>query len=208
MSFPPRSFLSLDGIARRWAVAPFDVIGWSAERLLALSILLPPVRMEAAETFSGLADIEAAHLLPLFRQDAPPGAAVRIHWIRTADGLQKIAEPAEGVAISAPDVLVRHNEIARFEKKHGLKVARRPGGPGAPPRYDWDSFYGALARRVHDRGIPRTQSELVRDMLDWFDRKGENPTPDERTVKRKVAAVWRELSQMQLEDDHNSAAFG
>jgi len=206
MSLPPPSFHTLEAVARRWAVRPFDVIGWSAERWVALSILLPPVHIEPGESFSGLADIEAAHILPLFRDGALADASVRIRWIRTMEVLRKIDEPADGIAITAADVLVRNSEVALFERKHGVKLSRRPGGPGAPPRYDWDSFYGALARRIHDYGIPQTQSELVRDMLDWFDRKGEGPSPDERTVKRKVAAIWRELLRGNCDEDHRRAA--
>jgi len=45
-------------------------------------------------------------------------------------------------------------------------------------------------------------------MLDWFDRKSEGPSPDERTVKRKVAAIWRELSQLSYDDEGRRAATG
>jgi hypothetical protein len=37
---------------------------------------------------------------------------------------------------------------------------------GRPREYDWDAFSGAMARRVYDHGMPESQSELVRDMLD------------------------------------------
>jgi hypothetical protein len=74
----------------------------------------------------------------------------------------------------------------------------RRGGPGVPPRYDWHEFYGfygALARRIHDHGIPPTQAELVREMLDWFGRRDGGEAPDESTVRRKIVAIWRELSR-------------
>ena len=44
--------------------------------------------------------------------------------------------------------------------------AKRPTGPGAPPKHDWDAFTGAIARRVHDHGMPVSQGELVRYMMD------------------------------------------
>ncbi len=62
-------------------------------------------------------------------------------------------------------------------------------------RYDWDTFFGALARRIHDNGVPATQAELVREMLDWFQARHEEHPPDESTVRRKVAVVWREINR-------------
>jgi hypothetical protein len=76
----------------------------------------------------------------------------------------------------------------------GSSVAKRPAGPGAPPKHDWDAFAGAIARRVHDHGMPVSQGELVRDMMDWFAGREDFPPPDERTVRRKVSAIWKELA--------------
>jgi hypothetical protein len=64
-----------------------------------------------------------------------------------------------------------------------------------PPRYEWDAFYAAIARRVHEHGIPKTQAELIREMLDWFEQRGNEQAPDESTVRRKIAVVWRELNR-------------
>jgi hypothetical protein len=72
---------------------------------------------------------------------------------------------------------------------------RRGPGPGAPPRYDWDTFFGALARRIHDNGLPSTQAELFREMLEWFQTRHDEHAPDESTVRRKIAVVWRELNR-------------
>jgi hypothetical protein len=53
---------------------------------------------------------------------------------------------------------------------------------------------GAItARRVHDRGMPVSQSK-VRDMMDWFAVREDFPPPDEQTVRRKISAIWRELA--------------
>lgn len=205
MSLPPRSFHSLAEVAIRWSVMPFDVVGWCTEGLLALSIALPPVKIGPSETLSGLVDVEGAHVLPLFRKDGAPNSTVVIRRIK-ANGheLQWITEPSEGVTVTAADVLVKRSEVERFEEQHGLFNGRqspqldrsaraRRGGPGVPPRYDWDGFYGALARRIHEHGIPATQAELVREMVDWFEARDEEQAPDESTVRRKITAVWREL---------------
>jgi hypothetical protein len=208
MSLPPRSFHSLTEVAVRWSVTPFDVIGWSTDGLLALSIAVPPVKTEPAETLSGLADVEAAHLLPLFRRDGAPSPTIVIRRVKAAGGgICWIIEPMEGIAITAADVLVRRAEVERFERRyvffdglHGLdagsdSTARRRGGPGVPPRHDWEAFYAALTRRIHDHGVPTTQAELVRDMLAWFEARDAGHAPDESTIRRKITPVWRELSR-------------
>jgi hypothetical protein len=38
-----------------------------------------------------------------------------------------------------------------------------------------------------------SQGELVSDMMDCFAGRENFPPPDERTVRRKVSAIWREL---------------
>lgn len=204
---PPRSFYSLTEIGARWSVTPFDLVGWCTDGLLLLSIALPPVKA-GPETISGLVDVDGPHVFPLFRRDGAPSTTVAIRQVKAKEhGLLWISEPAEGVVITAADVLVRRSEVERFEGQHGLfgsqrqsdvgigAPARPRGGPGVPPRYDWDAFYGALARRIHEHGIPVTQAELVRDMLNWFEQRDIDHAPDESTIKRKIKAVWRELSR-------------
>lgn len=122
-----------------------------------------------------------------------------LHWI---------AEPADGVVIVAADVLVRRAEVERFEQEHGFSnrvlapansaatAARPRGGPGVPPRHDWDAFYAALTRRIHEHGVPATQAELVRDMLTWFEGRDVEHAPDESTIRRKITPIWRELSRL------------
>jgi hypothetical protein len=104
-------------------------------------------------------------------------------------------------------VIIMRKEFERCERAWGLfdagaseggakaaSLQKRPGGPGAPPKHDWDAFAGAIARRVHDYGMPVSQGELVRDMMDWFAGREDFPPPDERTVRRKVSAIWKELA--------------
>jgi len=116
-----------------------------------------------------------------------------------------IARPADGVPVTAADVIILRAEFERCERAWGLfidgasdtakkaVIAKRLPGPGAPPKHDWDAFAGAIARRVHDHGMPVSQGELVRDMMDWFAGRADIPSPDERTVRRKVPAIWKEL---------------
>ena len=115
---------------------------------------------------------------------------------------ETIATPPEGVPVKASGVLIGRAEVDRFERAHRLfhayqaptaiELHEKKGG--APARYDWDAFAGAVARRVHDRGLPGSQGELVRDMLDWF-AATHGATPDESTVRRRVQSAWRELTR-------------
>ncbi len=123
------------------------------------------------------------------------------------DEWEWISEPADGVAITAHEVLIMRAEIQRFEHEHGLHrpeatwitspscARRRTPGPGMPPRYDWDAFFGVLARKIYDDGVPATQAELVREMLEWFHARNDEDAPDESTVRRKITVVWRELNR-------------
>jgi hypothetical protein len=207
MALPPRPFHLLNDIAIRWGVMPIDIVGWAADGLLALSIAVPPTKTASSRILCDLVEVAATDVLPLFR---PSGAKLEKVVVRRARAKGEtewewIGEPAEGIAITAPDVLVTRAEVERFERAHGLHkggdaqepqaLHRRPPGPGAPPRYDWDTFFAALMRRIFVQGLPSTQAELVREMLDWFQNRSDKQAPDESTVRRKIAMVWRELNR-------------
>ncbi len=158
---------------------------------------------------SGFVDIAATDVLPLFRPDGARLERIFVRRIRKGgeDEWDWINEPADGVAITAHEVLIMRAEIQRFEQEHGLHRTeaaaitshscgrRRTPGPGMPPRYDWDTFFGVLARKIYDNGVPATQAELVREMIEWFHARNDEHAPDESTVRRKIAVVWRELNR-------------
>jgi len=207
MSLPPRPFHSLSDIAIRWGVMPIDIVGWAADGLLALSIAVLPTKTASSRILCDLVEIAAIDVLPLFRPNGARSENVAIRRARAKGEAEWewISEPAGQIVITAPDVLITRAEIERFEQAHGLHTSgetqqiqarrQRPPGPGAPPRYDWDRFYAAITRRIYDQGMPSNQSELVREMLDWFQAESRDQTPDESTVRRKVATIWRELNR-------------
>ena len=210
MPLPPKPFHLLTDVAARWSVLPIDIVAWATEGLLALSVALPSVRTASSRTLSDFVEVAGSDLLPLFRSNGARVESVLICRIRVQGEAewQWIAEPPEGITITAAEVVVKRSEMERFEHKHELwsrpppRETRQPDGPecfrsassGAPPRYDWNAFAGAVARRVHDEGMPASQGELIRDMLDWF---GANfgMVPDERTVRRRVQALWPVLTK-------------
>ena len=213
MPLPPKCFHAVDEIAIRWGVQATDVVGWAIEGNLTLSVVFPFVEAEAQRA-SGVVGVAAEDVLPLFRRDESAAAFVFLRRFRRAgeddDEWRWITKPAEGVRITAGDVLVTRREAERFERQWGVFAspssdqakasvpvigALHFAGPGAPPRHDWDAFNGALVRYIHDHGIPARQSELVRAMADWFATREKTRVPDERTIRRKVSAIWRELTR-------------
>ena len=209
MPAPPRSFLTVIDTAIRWQVPALDIAGWAIDGEIALSAVLPTVETADKQIASGIVEIDGADVVALFRRDGvsrKPALVRRFRRSKKADW-EWIARPTDGVAVAAADVIILRKEFERCERAWGLfdagaadntakgsSLAKRQAGPGAPPKHDWDAFAGAIARRVHDHGMPVSQGELVRDMMDWFAGREDFPPPDERTVRRKVSAIWRELA--------------
>ncbi len=180
------------------------MVGWAIEGHLAISASLPLVETEDGKRASGLVEIRGEDVVGLFGRERSRRASAVVRQFRRADGKswEVIARPNDGVTVGPGEVLILRGEVERFEAKHmlfgGAEKAQPPRvrapGPGAPPKHDWDAFYGFIARRVLDHGVPRAQAELVREGLEWFDRQSATP-PDERTVRRKVSALWRGLHE-------------
>jgi hypothetical protein len=94
-------------------------------------------------------------------------------------------------AVLAAGIFGHH---AAENEQQTAKACEGPiGQSGAPTRYNWNAFAGAVARRVHDEGMPASQGELVRDMLEWF--AASDRVPDESTVRRRVQALWPVLTR-------------
>jgi hypothetical protein len=205
MLLPPRPFHPVTELSYRWSAAPADIVAWAIDGALALSAVVPSTETAEGHTVWGLVEIAGADVLGLFRRESASTSVTlrRFKGPSARENWETIPSSAAGIEITAGDVLVAKAELERFEQAHQLGPAsgtgksRRPPGPGAPPKYEWDAFYGALARRVHDRGIPASLSELVRDMQDWFDAKGVDPAPDASTVRRRAQVIWRELTSAQ-----------
>lgn len=66
---------------------------------------------------------------------------------------------------------------------------------GRPVEYDWDSFTLEIILRANSPdGLPETQAELIRDMLQWFsDTYGVEPA--ESAVKQRISKVYSYLKK-------------
>ena len=105
--------------------------------------------------------------------------------------------------IGLEDLVLTRPEIEKYEAANGIvaetkqapvqsppaRTTRRPPGPGASAKHDWDGFYMELFRNVYENGLPSSQALLVRMLLDWFHATSKQP-PDESTVRKKVSRFW------------------
>ena len=66
---------------------------------------------------------------------------------------------------------------------------------GRPPEYDWDSFMLEIIRRANmPDGLPDSQAELVRDMLQWFSVTF-GSEPAESSVKSRTSKIYKYLAE-------------
>jgi hypothetical protein len=207
MPLPPKLFYPICEIAGRWSVSPIDIVGWAIDGRITLSAALPLVEAKQGRPVEGLVEISGQEVFDLFDAGTNKKSAVRVQRFRRRPGArwEKIVTPADGVPLKPSGVIIARTEAERFEREHGIfghhaaendqsKACEGPiGQSGAPARYNWNAFAGAVARRVHDEGMPASQGELVRDMLDWFAASGR--VPDESTVRRRVQALWPVLTR-------------
>jgi hypothetical protein len=173
-----------------------DIAGWASVGKIDIVTGISRVLCGTA-VISGLVAVSAADLLPMFRRCGSGPTSCHVSRIRPreeADWLQ-VTDPVTGVVVSVSDLLILNADVDRFEDEHNL-LRRSPGnsGPGSESRYDWDGMTLAVIRRIHDQGLPATQTELVAEMQDWFAQTSETGLmPDERSIRRRITPIWRTL---------------
>ena len=215
MPLPRKQIFSLAELARRWGAAVHDLGCYAIEDALVLSTVVNGIDAEVGEyvvggdgeTFrashgrkrlSGVHHLYGYDVWPVFKGEK---AVIRQFRPEEPGTFIDIEDPAGGIEIGLPDLVVTRAERDRFEAEHGLNgsaaaptpgpVSAAPrGGPGAPPRHDWDGFWITVCRHIHDNGWPETQAAMVRDLMDWFTANTDN-APDESTVRKKVSRLWR-----------------
>lgn len=76
---------------------------------------------------------------------------------------------------------------------------------GRPTEYDWDSFMLEVIRRANTPdGLPDSQAELVREMLQWFaDTFGNEPA--ESSIKSRISRVYKYLANAKAKDNNPDA---
>ncbi|MDO5643727.1 MAG: hypothetical protein Q4G26_15250 [Paracoccus sp. (in: a-proteobacteria)] len=181
-------------LAARWGCLPADIAGWSIGGSLPVMTGIAPCR-SSSKILAGFVEVPVTDILPLFRRCGSGPREYVIRRVRPADmpEWQFILGPDQGITVALDDLIVMAQDVLRFEDEHGL-FARNHGAGRGSSRYDWDAFFAAVVKRIHDAGLPATQNALVAEMQEWF--MAQSPTgeaPDESTIRRRLTPVWRVL---------------
>ena len=213
MADSPITYLTLADLCERWHVKPAQIAAVALEGKLKLSIPVPGILAEIGEyveidednwqrmpeerrRVTGVFDLYPRDAWALIKDQT----RVITNLPRGNDGFIDFEPEGQesNFSAAADDILIRRDEVDRFEVDSAPASPAIPaepaarGGPGAPQKFDWDGFWIEACRRIHDDGIPSTQAEMVRDLLDWFDDNGAS-VPDPSTVKKKVSRLWKAL---------------
>ena len=219
-----KPYYTLREILARWGMDADDVAAYVLEGELCLSLPVAALMMEVSDMHRAadgrirvepkarqaqvgpidLASIDAYAVL------SHGTAPVARFLSATRDLLEPIDDAGERytLPVKRSQLVVRHQELERFEMEHDLGHAEEtvaslparqrawhaPGMRGAPPRYDWEGCMCELGAIAHDEGLPETQAELVRRVLDWFSASaGPEGVPSESAVKQRVSRFWHRL---------------
>ncbi len=206
-----KPFYALDEVCDQWGISERDLTAFALSGELTLSATVAGLRVvygyyEQADLHDWVRIPEGQHhiigTIDLRRDDAWTvlrEGSCAITRLKAPDGeFLEITESGAGSChvVGRDDLVVRRAEIERFAAAHlGNAGKAQPSASrqrGAPPRYDWDGFWVEVCRRVHEEGVPETQGQLVRLMLDWFAETGRR-IPDASTVKKKLSPLWQLL---------------
>lgn len=196
MKLPKREFYTVHEVAARWGYTIADVAGWSAAGHFDILTGIPPA-ICGEKVVAGEVIISAFDILPMFRRCGTGPQTAWLRRVRTKGETdwQLITDPIAGVEVSVADLLIAGLHVHRFEEKNEL-FRRVSGGTGSVSPYDWEGMLQALALRIHERGLPASQGELVAEMQEWFvEHSDGNDVPDERSIRRRITPIWRELTK-------------
>ena len=194
MAFPARCLFTIVEVSARWTCSPTQIVDWAISDEIDLVAAFGQVKF-GDENASGLLSVPGTEVRPLFRPFGDAAKKVHVKQARRPNSSVWLAitEPAKGVKVTAADIMITAAEIERFEQAHGINRARS-GGPGARGKYDWDGFHIALMKRIHDHGLPATQTALIVEMQEWFIANSAlGSAPDESTIRQRIKVIWHTL---------------
>lgn len=199
MALPPRVYFTLHEVTARWGCNIADVAGWADAGRFRILTGIAAVHC-GDEIIAGKVVLSPMELLPLFRRcgtGPTEGIMRRIQPADRSDWLL-ITDPAGGIPVTVADMLILADEVHAFEEENDM-VRRVSTGPGASTPYDWEGMNVALIQRIHEQGLPATQSELIAEMQDWFaDQSDGARIPDSRTIRRRITPVWKALRREEV----------
>lgn len=198
MKLPKREFYAVHEVAARCGYTIADVAGWSAAGHFDILTGIPPA-MCGEKIVAGAVIISTFDILPMFRRCGTGPQTALLRRVRTKNEAdwQLITDPVCGIEVSIADLLISGLQVYRFEEKNEL-FHRVSASTGSVSPYDWEGMLQALALRIHEQGLPASQGELVGDMQEWFvEHSDGNEVPDERSIRRRITPIWRELTKKQ-----------
>lgn len=228
-----KPYYTLREIYARWAMDADDISAYVLEGELCLSLPVAALLMEVSDTHraaDGRIRVEPKGRqhqvgpVDLSRIDAyavlQNGAGQLARFLSPAGELLEPIDDAgerHALLVKRAQLVVRHDELERFEMEHDLGHADEPqpsppvpprawpapATRGAPPRHDWEDFWCELGVIAHNEGLPDVQAETVRRMMDWFSvTYGADNVPSESAVKQRVSRFYHRLRG----DDPRAAA--
>lgn len=196
MKLPQREFFTVHEVAARWGCTIADIAGWSATGNIDIVTGIPPASC-GERIVAGEVIVSAFDILPMFRRCGTGPQYSRVRRVRTRGETEwlLITDPVDGMEVSVADLLIAGPQVQRFEEKNQL-FPRVSGGSGSVSPYDWEGMLQALTLRIHEKGLPASQGELVAEMQEWFVAQSEGgEVPDERSIRRRITPVWRGLTR-------------
>lgn len=217
MVLPRRQTFVLPDIAARWNVTMADFGCLAVDEVLTFSTVVRGVRVDTSydeQTVDGerfrvpcgpryLKGVQQLYGVDIWR--AFRGERVTIFRFKSSepDTHLEIEQEHDCFEIGLEDLVLTRPEIEKYEAANSIvaetkqpavqpspaKATRRPPGPGASAKHDWDGFYMELFRNVYENGLPSSQALLVRMLMDWFHATSKQP-PDESTVRKKISRFW------------------
>jgi len=192
MRLPQRVWFTVHEVASRWGCSIADVAGWAAMGAFKIVTGVPPTECGDAR-IAGLVQIEPTDFMPIFRRcgTGPNEAHLkRFRQLEEHDWLH-ITVPKDGVLVAVEDMIILVEDVLRFEKTNNVFDSGFGSvGSGDDGDYDWAAMNIEITRRVFEDGLPASQSELIRELQDWFAARSQTGLfPDESSIRRRVKPI-------------------
>jgi hypothetical protein len=194
MALPPRVFYTLQEVSVRWDCSLSDIAGWASVGRFDIVTAIAPV-IKDARILAGFVAVSVPDILQLVRRSGTGPGSCRLWRVRPMDQDDWIVLPDHGnrADVALEDLLIMADDVRRFENDCNL-LHRPATNTGFSTWYDWDAMYVALIQRVHDHGVPESQSKWVGEVQSWFVKTSETgEAPDERSIRRRLTPIWKAL---------------
>lgn len=189
-----KAFFRLIDLPSRWGYSLADIGGWAIAGRLQIVLPIGPVKC-GEEIIAGVVTVSATDVARLLYGGGSPERTCLVQRILPQETFdwQFITEPAQGIEVRLADLILPAHEVEEFEQVNELlalggKPARRIG---RRTNYDWEHMLVDVLIEVITEGLPRTQEDFFKLMLDWFvERSPDGDIPDASTVRKRFARVW------------------